>query len=433
VLEAAGYIVVPWGQPAALCIVNSCTVTTKADRDTRRLVRFAKRLNPDAVVVVTGCYVDVARQVLADIPEIDLLVPNRDKHRLLELLRAIDTSLPTDTCRDLPYGVYGPLITRFSTHTRAFVKIQEGCDSRCTYCIIPSARGPARSVFRDDVLRQVRLLADQGHSEIVLIGTHLGRYGADLDADGDLTSLIHALVDLPSVGRLRLSSIEPQEITPGIVELLADGGRALDPRAEMLAGYGKLCRHLHVPLQSGCDEILRAMGRPYDTAFYAALVWDLVTRVPGLCLGADVIAGFPGETDELFARTEAFIRSLPLSYLHVFSYSPRPGTLAAELPGQVSPEVRKARTRTLRAISDAKLAAFVEAQVGGQLEVVPERRAPDGRLYSLADNYVRVSHDGPEAILGKLVCVEVTAACGNLAWGESWAETESPAPDETDD
>ncbi len=410
-LEALGYRLVAWGGEADLYVVNSCTVTGRADRDTRRLARLARRLNPSATVVVSGCYVDVAREQLAAMDEVDLLVSNAEKARLAELLASLKTgaAVPGPSER-AGYGGTGPLITHFSSHTRAFVKVQEGCDGGCAYCIIPRARGPARSVPREDVERQVRLLAHAGHREIVLIGTHLGRYGADLESGVDLEGLVRSLAELDCVGRLRLSSIEPLEVGSGLIEALAGGGRALDPGAGGLSARGKLCRHLHLPLQSGSDEVLRAMGRPYRTGDYAQLCAELVARAPGVGLGADVLVGFPGETEELFAETEAFVRSLPLTYLHVFTYSPRPGTPAAERPDQVPPEKRKARNHVLRALGAAKLAAFAQSQVGATLEVVPERRAEDGRLDAISDNYLRVVHPGPDDLIGRITRLAVTEA-----------------------
>jgi threonylcarbamoyladenosine tRNA methylthiotransferase MtaB len=269
------------------------------------------------------------------------------------------------------------------------------------------------------VEQQVRKLVRSGHMEIVLVGTHLGRYGADLDQKTDLLHLLRRLACVDGLGRLRLSSLEPQEVAPALIEALADGGSALDPHADRLACKGKLCRHLHIPLQSGSDDVLRAMGRPYDTEFYARLLQQLVAQVPGICIGADCIVGFPGETDDHFAQTLTFVRSLPLAYLHVFTFSPRAGTRAAALDGQVPADEMQARNHVLRNLSLTKSVHFAQTQLGQVLEVIPERRNPAGYLQSLSDNYLRVQHSGPDLLLGRLVRVRILQACGQTLFGET--------------
>ncbi len=402
-LQALGYTIIDYEAGADLCIVNSCTVTSRTDRETRRLARGAKRLNPDAYVVVAGCYVEVGREALAGIPEIDLLLRNCDKNRLAELLPAADAA-EYHPCSDEGE----PLVTRFSGHTRAFVKIQEGCNAACTYCIIPAARGPSRSVEPQQVLAQCRALVEAGHPELILIGTHLGQYGRDLAEDIDLARLIQMVCELP-VPRLRISSIEPREITPEIIRMLRDGGDALTGGPD-LAVAGKLCRHLHIPLQSGCDTVLRRMNRPYDTAFYRELVLEVNNLQPDTGIGADVIVGFPGETDEEFESTRDFIESLPLSYLHVFTYSDRQWTAAAVMPDQVDYQVRKARNHVLRDISEQKRQAFATAMVGRNLEVVLQTTQEDGTIRGMSDNYLEVVVAGATRRRGELLPVTVASA-----------------------
>ena len=257
-----------------------------------------------------------------------------------------------------------------------------------------------------DVLEQCRRLAAAGHPEVVLIGTHLGRYGQDLPGAPDLAGLCRLISTEPSVRRVRLSSIEPREVTPELIALAAAGGHARD-------GEGKLCRHLHIPLQSGCDTVLRRMARPYCTSFYAEPLRALHAAEAGICLGADVMVGFPGETEDEFEQTRAFLAGLPLAYLHVFTYSRRPGTPAAEMPDQVDYETKIARNHVLRDLSEAKRAAFAQANVGRQLEVVVETRhaaTPAGRMTGLSDNYLQVQFPGDESLAGTLVTVAITAA-----------------------
>jgi threonylcarbamoyladenosine tRNA methylthiotransferase MtaB len=272
-------------------------------------------------------------------------------------------------------------------------------------------------VAGDWAVEQVRLLAAR-HPEVVLVGTHLGRYGRDLPGETDLAGLVARLCELPELGRLRLSSLEPLEVTPQLQELVVAGGRARE--APSVAGRGKVCRHLHLPVQSGCDAVLRRMGRPYDAETYAALVVGLRARQPGLAVGADVIVGFPGETDAEFEETRRFLEGLPLAYLHVFTFSPRPGTSAADRPDQVPGPVKKERNRALRALSERKRTEFAAAQVGSRLEVVLET-GEEGRRYGLSDNYLQVCLPvdlPPEAeAAGGVVALRITGAVGGRLRG----------------
>jgi len=409
---ALGFDVAGFDDPADVYLINSCTVTHRTDRDTRRLARQARRREPDSLVVVTGCYAELQPEALRRIGEIDLILGNDDKPRLARI--AAERLAEKQGAPVSPVSQREPdrLIHTFSGHTRAFIKIQNGCDARCAYCTIPLARGPSRSVPREQVLRQANLLA-ASHPELVLVGVHIGRYGLDLaEPRASLVDLVRNLCDLPDLGRLRLSSIEPREVTPELTDLVCAGGRCLPPDPERPA-LGKLCRHLHIPLQSGCDATLERMGRPYRRDLYAELVRGVATREPLVSIGADVIVGFPGETAEEFAQTVEFVRSLPLAYLHVFTYSKRPGTAAAEMPDQVNPEVRKQRNHLLRDLSEQKARRFAEAAVGQRLEVVVEApRDEAGRLLGISDNYLRVAFDGPDDLVGKLVAVEVESLEG---------------------
>jgi threonylcarbamoyladenosine tRNA methylthiotransferase MtaB len=447
-LEDRGYRIVALEEPADVYILNSCTVTSRTDRECRRLARGAKARNPHAYVVMTGCYAEVSRDDLADRGLADLLVGNRDKSALPDLIDAAlgraslactSGHLPPlpqgegelgDSTRQRPYlpplpqgegaGGEAPLLREFRGHTRAFVKVQEGCAGGCSYCIIARARGPESSVPSAQVVEQVRLLARR-HPEIVLIGTHLGRYGRDLTGEVDLADLVELLCDLPELGRLRLSSLEPLEVTPALQDLVVAGGLSLASLNR--PGHGKVCRHLHLPLQSGADSVLRRMGRPYRAEAYAALVTDLRRRQPGLALGADVMVGFPGETEAEFEETRRLLEALPLAYLHVFTFSPRPGTPAAEMPGQVPGQVKKERNHLLRALSDRKRAEFAAGQVGATLEVVSEA-GQEGESYGLSDNYLRVALPSDAVRFPGVRAVRVIAAAGACLQGSpSVAET----------
>lgn len=408
-LVRLGYTFTDFSSPADLYVINSCTVTSQADRDARKLARQARRLNASAFIVVTGCYAEVSAAELQAMPEIDLVCGMGDKLRLDELLPA--SHLPS-----APLDHASHLVGHFAHHTRCFVKIQEGCNARCSYCIIPEARGPSRSVPFDEVYEQTRKLAASGHPELVLIGTHLGQYGRDLGGAPDLAELVGRLAAMPEVQRLRLSSVEPREVTEGIVRLVRHGGRALEsPPTE---GKGKLCRYLHIPLQSGCDAVLERMNRPYSADFYAEVIRRIHQAQPLAGLGADVIVGFPGETDEEFEATRALLESLPLSYLHVFTYSPRHGTPAATMPLQVAPPVKAARNLVLRELSERKRCEFARSMIGQRLETVLQTAEADGWLQGVTDNYLPLRVQADARHLGQLRVCQVIGEQDGVLLGQ---------------
>lgn len=403
-LVRLGCVAAPADGPADITIINSCTVTSKTDRECRRLIRGARRGNPRAYVVVTGCYAQVSPEDLAAIPEADLVVGNEDKGNLAELIRehtAERFTWPGLESRVLaPCFNRGRMVDEFAGHTRAFLKVQEGCNAACAYCIIPRARGRSRSVPLARVLEQARRLVDAGYPEMVLIGTHLGQYGQDLEDEIDLCGLIQRLADLPDLRRLRLSSIEPLEVPDRLIELVAR--------------HPKVCRHLHVPIQHGHSGVLRRMNRPYDAAYARDLLGRIHEADPGINVGSDVIVGFPGETEEEFESCREFLESAPLGYLHVFTYSPRKDTPAASMPDQIDPRVKLARNHVLRDLSERKRGAFAASMVGQNLQVVFERPAEGhpGLMDGLSGNYLRVIAPGGPALSGQVLGVLVRAALG---------------------
>jgi len=401
-LEAHGYTLVPFEGVADVYIVNSCTVTGHADKDTRKLARGAKRRNPQATVVVTGCYAQTRAGELWAIPEVDLVIGLSDRCELIERLgevaaeKAPAQEVAAEAAPTTEAPVW-PLVSRFSGHTRAFCKIQEGCNAACTYCIVHIARGRSRSRPIDSVLDQVRAFVAAGHREIVLVGVHLGDYGQDLTPTSSLTEIVARCLQVPGLGRLRLSSIEPGEITLELIALMAN-----DPR---------LCRHFHLPIQSGDDDVLRRMGRPYDAAFVRDLTRRIHQAVPHCAIGADILVGFPGETAEAYQHTRALLEELPLSYLHVFSYSRRPGTPAAAFPDQVRPDVKKQRTRQLRQLSDQKRRAFARGQLGQPVRVLIENAGSED-CSGLSDNYLRVRLPAGSGAQGELISAVVQSSAG---------------------
>lgn len=374
---------------ADLYIINSCTVTKTADRQSRQLIHRARRANPAARVVLSGCMAAVLDpQALARLG-VDQAFPLAGHPKLI----AYAAALSKQQGLGRPHGpVRNP-------RDRPVLKIQDGCDCSCTYCIVPRARGPGVSLPVLEVGAALARLVAQGHAEVVLTGIHLGCYGKDLDPPTNLESLLRDQLGGARWGpavRLRLSSIEPLEITPGLQDLVLHGG----------GGGLDLCPHLHVPIQSGDDRILEAMGRPYRLAQVEELLDRLRGAHPDLALGTDLMAGFPGEDEQAFRNSLGLVERSPLTHLHVFPFSPRPGTPAAELPGQVSKAVAKERARALREAGARKLQAFMTSQVGKVRQVVAEGgSAPHGLLTGMTDNYLRVRFKGPPELKGMAINV----------------------------
>jgi len=402
--EARGYTVVDFREPADVYVVNSCTVTKKADGDARRLLRNAKRRSPSALVVATGCYAQTDADALAAMPEVDLVLGNQEKGRAADLVAAGRDAGAVHVGDILECHAFGAAdVQSFAEHTRAFLKIQDGCDSCCAYCKVPLARGPNRSRPFADALAQVRRLCDAGHREIVLIGVHLGTYGRDLDPPRSLPELLTAILAEDRPDRLRLSSVEPLEFTDGLTDVLARHA-------------GRLCRHLHIPLQSGCDRTLARMNRRYTAAQYSDLVHRLADRIPGIAIGADVLVGFPGEADDDFTETLRLCETLPLAYLHVFSYSVREGTAAATMPGHVRPDIVKTRCRALIELSKRRRESFLGTLVGTTQRVLLEQ-AQDDVVEGLTDTYARVYLPVGSARPNTLVSARITGVEGEVCRG----------------
>ncbi len=372
---------------ADVILLNTCTVTMKADADGRRLARRLRRLNPEARIVATGCYAEREPEALRSLGVLDEVVGLKERPRLPTAL------LGEERCQTASIDLF------FGDRSRAFLRVQEGCDLACSYCIIPSVRGPSRSVDAATVTRELCRLAERGVREVGLTGVNTGDWGKDLEPAAELADLLEEIVGVIEKERLalriRLGSLEPRTVSERVLALLAAHRAILVP-------------HIQIPLQSGSDRILGRMSRNYRTRHYREIVERAALRVPDICLGADVITGFPLEDDEAHAETEAFIRSLPLAYLHVFSYSPRPGTRAAELPQEAPERVIGERTRSLRAIGEELGRRFRSALVGRELTALGlHATAEDGRTRMLTDNYVEVLV--PDAPQGELRPIRLSA------------------------
>ncbi len=396
-LQTAGYSIVPFEEGADLVIVNTCTVTSATDAQSRNLIRRARRFNAACRVVVTGCYAQVDPEALHELPGVSLVIGNEEKQRLLDFLRKAETESVLVEVSDIRQAesVCLPPLTSFAGRSRAFVQIQNGCDAFCSYCIIPYARGASRSARPDEVLQQVDALVASGYPEIVLTGIHIGGYGADLQPKLTLNKLVRQIELETGVRRLRLGSIEPTELTD---ELLAT-----------LAASSVACPHLHIPLQAGDDSVLQRMGRTYDRAFFAGLVRKVRAALPSAAICLDVITGFPGETEQEFTNAYDFIAELSISDLHVFPYSKRPGTPAASLPAQVPGNVSRERAERLRRLAAEKYRRFAESHLDRELEVVVESGSRGGLLKGISGNYLEILFPGAASLAGQCVTVRPVA------------------------
>lgn len=397
---AAGHQVVQDPALADWAVVNTCTVTHVAERKSRQALRRLHRLNPAMRVAVIGCFAEISPVEAAQIEGVALVLSNaRKEEALREIARQCGEPLPEER-------FFAGGIRLAGGHTRALVKVQDGCDNACTYCIVSTARGPSRSCPPQVVIEEVRARLEEGYREVVLTGVNLGAYGRDggisavlpQEAGWSLARLVRVLLDLPGDWRLRLSSIEPWDVTSELLDLWP---------------HPKLCRHLHLPLQSGSDAALRRMGRGYTTADYLDLVLTLRARVPEVSLSTDIIVGFPGEGEAEFADTVAFVERCAFSRLHVFRYSPRPGTPAAEMKGAVPPIVAQARSQRLMALGQTLAERFHRQYVGREVLVLFESAQNRGLEViwdGLTDNYIRVEVACPRPLANEMLAVQVESA-----------------------
>lgn len=364
-------------QDADFVIVNSCTVTHRSDQDVRQWIRRAHRENPGAPILVTGCYAQREPQELTRLEGVRWVVGNELKTTLSRFLRA-EREKPQLFSTDISKARELHLAPAWMDpgRTRPFLKIQDGCDACCAYCIIPVVRGAGRSVPPEEVLATVRRLVEDGYKEIVLTGIHLGSYGRKLETPVHLAALIEQILKTPGMRRVRLSAIEPMRFSKELVHLAIDNPR--------------LAPHFHLPLQSGSNRILSLMKRPYTAERYSEWIHYIHERVPDAALGTDVLVGFPGETDEDHARTTRLVEMLPLTYLHVFPFSDRPGTAATSMPGHLDPRSIAQRARQLREISEVKRQRFAQRFLGKVRSAVTLSETQEGFRTALTDNYIEV-------------------------------------------
>ena len=393
-LMDGGYELAREGEPADVVIVNTCTVTAEADRKSRQMLRQASAAYPGAVVVAAGCYAQREPKALARIAGVDLVLGNQDRGDILNLIRQAEAAQATIThVAELKDTAFEPLaISQSGLHTRANIKIQEGCNRFCTYCIIPYARGPIRSRPLEDTVQETARLAALGVKEFVLTGIHIASYGLDMPGGPDLITLLEALDQVEGMGRLRLGSLEPSLLT--------------DEFCARAARLRHLCPHFHLSLQSGCDATLRRMGRRYTAEAFAGYVSRLRTAIPSAALTTDIIVGFPGETEEDFRQSMDFVERMAFSRIHVFPYSPREGTPAAAMPNQVAKADKRRRAGEMIALGERLMRQAHEALLGRR-ELVLLEEAEAGCMAGYTPGYTRVLVQGTSQRPGELIWVQL--------------------------
>lgn len=406
----SGHQLVSFDGEADVYIINTCVVTNTGQRKSRQTIHRAIRKNPNALIVVTGCYPQTAAEEVKSIAGVDMIIGNQDRAQIVQLVEERLAHRQTDTLDAVHKLTASTAFEEMAAgditdKTRAFLKIQEGCNQFCTYCIIPYARGPLRSRSLESICTETQRLISAGFKEIVLIGIHLGCYGKENPDGPTLYDAVKTVLDVPGVQRLRLGSLESVEVEPRLLTLMQEDAR--------------FCRHLHLPLQSGCDKTLQAMHRPYTTAKFKTLLADIKTKVPDIAITTDVIVGFPGETEADFETTCKFAESCGFSKMHIFPFSARKGTPAEKFAGAVTEAVKKERADILGRIDETMHKAFLQAMVGQNAEVLFEQPAGEDYFEGLTGNYQRVFvKSGGRNLGGEILPVKITAFDGEKLLGE---------------
>lgn len=406
----SGHQLVSFDGEADVYIINTCVVTNTGQRKSRQTIHRAIRKNPNALIVVTGCYPQTAAEEVKAIAGVDMIIGNQDRAQIVQLVEERLAHRQTDTLDAVHKLTASTAFEEMAAgditdKTRAFLKIQEGCNQFCTYCIIPYARGPLRSRSLESIRTETQRLISAGFKEIVLIGIHLGCYGKENPDGPTLYDAVKTVLDVPGVQRLRLGSLESVEVEPRLLTLMQEDER--------------FCRHLHLPLQSGCDKTLQAMHRPYTTAKFKTLLADIKTRVPDIAITTDVIVGFPGETEADFEITCKFAESCGFSKMHIFPFSARKGTPAEKFAGAVTEAVKKERADILGKIDETMHKTFLQAMVGQTAEVLFEQPAGEDYFEGLTGNYQRVFvKSGGRNLGGEILPVKITAFDGEKLLGE---------------
>ena len=405
--QEAGYEIVEFHEKADVYVINTCTVTHLSDRKSRQMIRRAAHENPEAAVVVCGCYAQTAAGELAGLEEVDLIIGTNERHRVVEAVEEFrnnhqrKTYLSTEEdlfyYEDLPHE-------RVSGMTRAYVKVQEGCDQFCAYCIIPYARGPLRSRSEADIVAEINALVAKGYKEVILTGIHLGAYGRGVkDETTDLTGLCKRILEETNIERLRLGSLEGIEVTDELIAMIAENPR--------------MAKHLHLPLQSGCDRTLAAMRRPYDTEEFRDTMRAIRKRVPNIAITTDLMVGFPDETEEDFKESLVFCNDIAFANMHIFKYSMRGGTPAAAMENQVDPQVKEHRAKQMAEVAQKNKQEYESRFIGQTLRILVEEPTADGAWTGHSSNYLYVTFTGEGIQSGDFVDVKLTELTKNRLHG----------------
>ena len=395
--EKEGYEKAETEDYADVYVINTCTVTHMSDRKSRQYIRRMKKKNPDAIIAVVGCYSQVSPEEILSIDEVNLVMGTNDRKKIVEEVKKIDASRKVSTVDDImKVKAFEEIeINKTNGKTRAFMKIQDGCDRYCSYCIIPYARGRVRSRDLESIVKEVENLASNGYKEVVLTGIHVASYGKDIkDSDIKLLDVIKQINDIEGIERIRLSSVEPILFTDEFVEAVST--------------MDKVCPHYHLSLQSGCDETLKRMKRRYTTEEYKAIVDRLRAAIPNVSITTDVIVGFPGETNEEFDKTYEFLKDIELTHMHVFKYSPRKGTPAATMENQVDPSTKHERSEKLLQLNEENFKKFGQKMLDKEFNVLFEQKVGDNKFEGLTENYVKVIVESDKDLSEQILKVKIT-------------------------
>ena len=404
--EKNGYENVPSEDYADVYVINTCTVTHMSDRKSRQYIRRVKKKNPDSIIAVVGCYSQISPEEILDIEDVNLVMGTNDRRSIVDKVKDIDSGSKVSTVDDIvKVREFEEIeISQTNGKTRAFIKIQDGCDRYCSYCIIPYARGRIRSRDRRSIMDEIRKLAENGYKEVVLTGIHVASYGRDLEEDIDILTIIKDVNEVDGIERIRLSSVEPVLFTEDFID--------------QISKIDKLVPHYHLSLQSGCDATLKRMNRRYTTEEYRRTVDNLRSRIPRVSLTTDVIVGFPGETNEEFSETLDYLKDLKLMHMHVFKYSPRKGTPAASMKDQVDPQMKQMRSDSLLALSTKNFRLFADQFKDTDLKVLFEEVDKDGYYEGLTDNYMRIKVRSDQDIRGQILPVRIEEICDDYCIGD---------------